>query len=64
MDQEKIISVLTNHPDIKFAYIFGSVAKGTAQPDSDLDIAVQALRPLTTEQHINLIEDLALATRP
>jgi predicted nucleotidyltransferase len=62
MNQEKIISVLTSHPDIKLAYIFGSVAKGATQPDTDLDIAAQALNPLTTEQQINLAEDLALAT--
>lgn len=37
--QEKIISVLKKYP-IKLAYLYGSYAKGTARPDSDIDIAV------------------------
>lgn len=52
MEQEKIMVALEKHTEINAAYIFGSVAKGTAKPD----IAVQAHRPLTTEQHIALVE--------
>lgn len=62
MEQQNILAVLEKYPEINTAYIFGSVAKGTARPNSDLDIAVQSEKALTTEQHISLVEDLALAT--
>jgi predicted nucleotidyltransferase len=62
MEQQNILAALEKHPEIHTAYIFGSVAKATAKPDSDLDIAVQSEKALTTEQHISLVEDLALAT--
>lgn len=62
MEQQNILAVLEKYPEINAAYIFGSVAKGTARPNSDLDIAVQSEKALTTEQHISLVEDLALAT--
>lgn len=62
MEQQNILAALEKHPEINTAYVFGSVAKGTAKPDSDLDIAVQSEKVLTTKQHISLVEDLALAT--
>lgn len=62
MEQQNILAVLKKHPEINTAYVFGSVAKGTAKPESDLDIAVQGDKPLTAEQHIALVGDLALAT--
>ena len=37
---------VTRHSEIQAAYIFGSVAKGRARPDSDIDIAVLLRRPL------------------
>lgn len=37
--QAKIVSALKKYP-IKLAYVYGSYAKGTARPDSDIDIAV------------------------
>jgi predicted nucleotidyltransferase len=62
MEQQNILTALEKHPEINAAYVFGSVAKGSAKPDSDLDIAVQSEKPLTTEQYIALVEDLALTT--
>ncbi len=62
MEQQDILAVLKKHPEIHTAYIFGSVAKGSAKLESDLDIAVQGDNSLTTEQHIALIGDLAVAT--
>ena len=32
--------VLSAHPEVVTAWVFGSVAAGTARPDSDLDLAV------------------------
>jgi predicted nucleotidyltransferase len=33
-------SALAEHRDIAVAYLFGSVARGTAKPSSDVDVAV------------------------
>jgi predicted nucleotidyltransferase len=44
------------------AYVFGSVARGTARADSDLDLAVQAAQALDASQKMALIGDLAEAT--
>jgi len=62
MEQQNILAALEKYPEINTAYVFGSVAKGNAKPESDLDIAVQGDKPLTAEQHIALVGDLALAT--
>lgn len=32
--------VLSEDPDVAFAYLFGSVAKGRTRPSSDIDVAV------------------------
>ena len=37
---EKIIKVLEKEPEILFAYIFGSYAKGTQKDGSDIDVAI------------------------
>ncbi|MBE3584456.1 MAG: nucleotidyltransferase domain-containing protein [Limnochordaceae bacterium] len=37
---------LANTPDVAFAYLFGSRIKGTARPNSDLDIAIWLTTPL------------------
>lgn len=37
---EVIASALASRSDVRFAYLFGSAAKGTARPDSDVDVAV------------------------
>jgi len=55
-------AALRAHPHIHTAIVFGSIATGRAHPDSDLDFAVQADRPLSATQKQQLIEDLALAT--
>src|SRR6266567_3506471 len=33
-------SVIASYPSITSAYLFGSYVKGTAHPDSDVDIAI------------------------
>ena len=47
---------LSGFPGIELAIVFGSVAKGCARFDSDLDIAVQSAVPLTTDDRLALIE--------
>lgn len=51
--------VLSGFPCIGLAVLFGSVASGRAQADSDLDLAVQAPRSLTVPEHIALTRALA-----
>ena len=59
---EPIRTVLQRHPAIVQAVLFGSVANGSARPDSDLDLAVSAGRPLDAEEKQILIGELAEAT--
>ncbi|QJD59058.1 nucleotidyltransferase domain-containing protein [Pseudomonas sp. gcc21] len=62
MSLEKIQSVLAEHPEIQLAYLFGSMAAGSATATSDADIAVQTYSPLTVEAKISLVEEIAIAT--
>lgn len=57
-----IQNVLDKHSNIELAYVFGSIAKGTATPTSDLDIAIQTVTPLNTHEKIMYIEEFAAAT--
>ncbi|KRW69513.1 DNA polymerase III subunit beta [Pseudomonas sp. TTU2014-096BSC] len=57
-------TALAQHPDIKLAYVFGSVAGNKAGPGSDVDVAVLAEAPLDVERKIQLISDIASATPP
>ena len=57
-----IQSVLDKHTDIELAYVFGSLAKGTATPASDLDIALQTTTPLGAQEKIHFIQEFAAAT--
>jgi len=40
MDLEKIARVLRKHEEILFAYLYGSVARGEAGEESDIDIGI------------------------
>ena len=44
------------------AWVFGSVAAGTATPTSDVDVAVLGSEPLSAEEKRALIEHLAQET--
>lgn len=50
---------LVDWPGLQVAVLFGSMAQGTAGPDSDLDLAVQMKQPLTAAQKMALIGELA-----
>lgn len=56
---ERLTAVLSAQPDILFATLFGSVAQGTARPDSDVDVGVFANTPLTPQRKQRLIAQLA-----
>lgn len=46
----------------RLVLLFGSVARGTARPDSDLDLAIDLGRPLTADDKLALIDALANAS--
>jgi len=54
-----LVEVLSRHPLIDLAILFGSLATGTARPDSDLDLAVAGTVPLSPTTKSALIADLA-----
>lgn len=62
MSIEQVTAVLSSHPDIELAFVFGSVASGEARRDSDIDVAVQKSAALSAAEKAQLIGDLALAT--
>ena len=59
---ESIRAVLTRHPEIRLAILFGSMASGHASRDSDVDLAVSAERPLKADEKMALMAELAEAT--
>lgn len=58
---KQILLVLERHKAIHFALLFGSLAKGSAHRESDVDLAVGATHPLSVQEKIELISELAEA---
>ncbi len=54
--------VLAQYPDIKLCIVFGSVAAGNSSDHSDLDIAIAADQPISTDKYLELIEQFSSAT--
>ena len=59
---QEIIKQLSERFGIRIALVFGSLAKNQARPESDLDIAVAAPHPLSTNEKVEFIEALAEAS--
>jgi predicted nucleotidyltransferase len=55
-------AVLADFPQLVLALVFGSVAQGTARPDSDLDVAVAAAKPLSLDERMAIMAALAQHT--
>ena len=53
---------LARQPGLELAIVFGSIARGTEGADSDVDVAVQAARPLNAAAKMALVAELADAT--
>ena len=59
-----IRTVLARHSEITGAILFGSRAKGTAQPASDIDLALEGIDdPLQAEAIAGDLEELPLPYR-
>jgi hypothetical protein len=67
MHRDQILRTLAEHRDhlkrfgVKTLALFGSVARGEARPDSDLDFLVEFEGPATFDQYMELkmwLEDL------
>lgn len=59
---DPVAKVLQRDPNVVLAYAFGSVAAGTATLESDLDVAVLGVEPLTTDDQTRMIGRLAEAS--
>jgi predicted nucleotidyltransferase len=56
-----IVGILSRHPAVRGALLFGSRAKGTARPSSDVDLALEGVDdPLEVEAIARELDDLAL----
>ena len=59
--ENQILEALKPFPDLELVVLFGSMARGNANAESDLDIAVQADQALSAERKMQITEALALA---
>ncbi len=59
--QSVITKVLARHPSIVIAVLFGSLAADRAHRESDVDLAIDSVVPITPETRIQLIDELAVA---
>jgi len=57
-----IQTILAQHPEIRLAILFGSLATGQGHRDSDVDLAIDAGRPLEINAKMSLMEELAECT--
>jgi predicted nucleotidyltransferase len=55
---KRLRGALQEGPKLRLALLFGSTARGTARPDSDIDIAI-----LPVDPELALFEELALQAR-
>lgn len=53
-----IARVLARYPEVCAAWLFGSVARGTASPDSDLDVGV--VYPRGSDAHVDVAPRIAM----
>ena len=60
--QSTLRDALARAADLRLAMIFGSVARGEARANSDIDVAVLADHTLSADERIRLIESIAQTT--
>ena len=61
LECSRIWQILEGNPHVRLAVLFGSLAKGNAKRDSDLDLAIATDHPLDSKQRMQLIAELATA---
>src|SRR5439155_5263394 len=54
----KVLEFLKDHPDVRLAILFGSLASDRGTAESDLDLAIDAGRRLDLSLKMNLISEL------
>ncbi|WP_099098495.1 type VII toxin-antitoxin system MntA family adenylyltransferase antitoxin [Ghiorsea bivora] len=55
-----LLQYLQQHPEIQQAILFGSLARGQAHAESDVDLAVALDHVLDVDEKIRMVEDIAL----
>jgi predicted nucleotidyltransferase len=60
--ESQLRSILARHPEVRLAYLFGSLARDRARTSSDIDIAVLADSPLSAETKTAIIGEIAETT--
>ncbi len=58
----RVTAFLRQQEDINLAILFGSLSTGNVHQESDIDIAIEKKQPLSTEEKLELISQLALLT--
>jgi len=61
LETSRIRKILEGYPHVRLAVLFGSLAKGNAKKDSDLDLAIATDHALDTKQKMQLTAELATA---
>ena len=61
-DEQQLREALARHPELELVILFGSRATGSPRPDSDIDLAVSAGRPLSAGERMDLLGEVAAAT--
>jgi uncharacterized protein len=59
--KQTLRAVLGHFPEVQLCMVFGSAASAKMSAKSDLDVAVAAARPLSSEMRLKLIEALSTA---
>ncbi len=57
---EELAQLLSDMPEIKLAFLFGSQAHGRSSSKSDIDLALLAAEPLQSARKLELIEAIGL----
>jgi predicted nucleotidyltransferase len=55
---KRLRDVVARYPEVAGAWLFGSHARGTAGPDSDVDLAVDPATPGARARKLDLLTDL------
>jgi predicted nucleotidyltransferase len=59
VDTDKLATVFRRYPDVSAVYLFGSMATGTSNPTSDIDLAIIPKSERLRTQKLELLADLA-----